>query len=98
MSVSLNLRTATIDQLLQCLPQIPNSESASEIIRLRERNSFFGSADLSRVTGRSESEWISLLEAGVISIPPVPGQSNSPNRSVISIGSILFRKSPTIGS
>ena len=92
MSVSLNLRTATIDQLLQCLPLILNSESASEIIKLRDRNSFFGPADLSRVTGRSESEWISLLEAGVISIPPVPGQS--PNRSVISVGSILFQESP----
>ena len=92
MSVSLNLRTATIDQLLQCLPLILNSETASEIIKLRDRNSFFGPADLSRVTGRSESEWISLLEAGVISIPPVPGQS--PNRSVISVGSILFQESP----
>ena len=91
MSVSLNLRTATIDQLLQCLPLILNSETASEIIKLRDHNLFFGPADLSRVTGRSESEWISHLEAGVISIPPVPGQS--PNRSVISVRSILFQAS-----
>ena len=82
MSVSLNLRTATINQLLQCLPLILNSET-SEIIKLRDQNSFFGPADLSRVTGRSESEWIS-----------VPGQSNSPKRSVISVGSILFQESP----
>ena len=92
MSVSLNLRTATIAQLLQCLPPILNSETASEIIKLRDRNSFFVPADLSRVIGRSESEWISLLEAGVISIRPVPGLSL--NSSVISVTSILFQESP----
>ena len=94
MSVSLNLRTATINQLLQCLPLILNSETASEIIRLRDQNSFFGPADLSTVTRRSESEWISLLEAGVVSIPPISGQSSSQNRSVISVWSILFQESP----
>ena len=94
MSVSLNLKTATIDQLFQYLPLILNSETASKIIRLRDRYTFFGPADLSRVTDRSESEWISLLEAGIVSIPPVPGQSNSPNKSFISVGSTLFQECP----